>query len=315
MKLSVILKKRSIAALLSVTVAASFYAGDLARAGDIAISVNNGVVTQYQVTQRARFLRLTGAKGDTVERAKKELIDEELQFQEARRFDIKTPPNAVENAFASIGQRFKLSSSQFSQELRRRGVDPNTLKERLRAQIIWAEFVRGRTRAEAGPRRQKDVTSILFNRGSDEKNRKVTEYTLERFVFVLKRDASQAVVRQKIREAETFRTTYKSCEDAAERARAITGVVVTPLGRFTTDTLPPAMKDDVIEAGVGNFTPPKRGELGIGMLAVCKEREIVDNSSPTANFDTGQFDSETLVANSKQWLDELRTRAKIVNRN
>ena len=278
--------------------------------GEIAASVNNGIITQYQVTHRARFLRLTGFKGDAVEQAMKELVDEELQSQEAKRINFSLPDSAVDRAYGNIAKRFKISPQQFSQGLRQRGIDPNTLKQRLRAQITWQQIVRGRSRAESRPQQRTDITSILFNRGGDGQNRKVKEYTIERFVFVVKRDSSESAVRQRLREAEAFRGSYKSCEDAGERARALNDVVVTQLGRFTAETLPDDIKDEVLGTDVGEFTKPKRGELGIGLMAVCKTREIVDNT-PTTQFDINKFSTEELQQKSEEWMQELKNVANV----
>lgn len=305
--------------LLAGAIVLAHGATQLSVAGEIAASVNNGVITKYQVQQRARFLNVVGGvKKNSKEQAMKELIEEELQMQEAGRLNFSIPDNAVDRAYANIAKRAtggRLNASQFSKALRQAGINPSTLKERLKAQITWAEIVRGRSRQESQPQRRNDITAILFNHGSDSKNRKVTEYTLEQFVFVVQRDASKKLVKQRIREAETFRQTYKSCEDAGERAKAINNLVVTKLGRFTADTLPPNIKDEVLETKVGNFTKPKKGELGIGMMAVCRQRQIVDNSKTQADqFSANALTGEALQENSKQWMQELRDLANIQQR-
>ncbi|MEO1067469.1 MAG: hypothetical protein AAFW47_08820, partial [Pseudomonadota bacterium] len=225
--------------------------------------------------------------------------------------------STVDQAFGSIARRLKLSPSQFSTALRQRGVNPSTLRQRLRAQITWQQLVAARARSEGGRQSSSsDITSILFNRGGAGKNRKVQEYTIDRFVFVVKRDSSESVVRQRFREAEAFRRTYSSCEGASERANALKDVVVTKLGRFTTDTLPAEIKEDVLNGDVGTFTKPQRGELGVGLMAICGKREIVDNRDQAgAGFNAGQLSTQELQQRSKQYMSELRSLSNIRIRN
>lgn len=304
----------AVSLLSSVTV---MFSNKAEAQAEIAATVNNGVVTKLQVTQRARFLKLTGQKGNLQKQALEELIIEELQFQEGRRVELNIRDSFVENAFENIAKRVGANNARhFEQGLRQSGVNPNTLKQRLKAQILWAEFVRARTRIESQPKKKRDITSILFNRGSDKKNRKLDEYTLERYVFVVKRTASQAVVNQRIREAEAFRSQHSSCAGASSQAKQLNGVVVTKIGRFTEDTLPAQLRDEVLDASVGTFTKPKRGELGIGVLAVCEKREIVDNSAAQNTFEAGQgqLSTEELQKNSEVWLKELQERSTIRRR-
>lgn len=307
-------------ALLIVLVFSSFFFVPIETLAQtkIEVSVNNGVVTSYQIAQRSRFLRLTGLKGDSVKEARKQLIDEELQIQETKRVGISLPPNAVETAYSRLAKGNGTDAGTFSKALRQRGVNPDTLKQLIKARILWQQFVTARARAEGNnSRKANDVTSILFNKNGDGENRKIKEYTLEQFIFIVKSDASEKQVQQRLREVESFRRSNATCKAATENAikLASSGVVTKPLGRFTSDTLPPAMKPAIEEAGDALFTKPKRRSIGIEMMAICKTREIVDNSAAgTLNIEVGQLDTKELEEKSKQWMDDLRTRAVIRNR-
>lgn len=285
----------------------------------IEVSVNNGVVTSYQITQRSRFLRLTGFKGDSVAEAKKQLITEELQFQEAKRVDINIRPAAIESAFERLAKGNGATKEQFSQALRQRGVNPDTLKQLIRARITWQQYVIARANTvEDKPKVATDITSILFNRNGDGQNRKIKEYTIQQYMFLVSADASKQETQQRLREVEAFRRSHSSCETASENALNLvsSGVVSKSLGRFTSDTLPPKMKDDVNNAGDALFTSPKRRKIGIEIMAICKTREIVD-SSATGNLsveNVGKLDSKELEEKSKEWMAELRDTANIRNR-
>ena len=56
-----------------------------------AITVNESVVTYFEISQRARLLTLLNAPGDPVERAREDLINERLQVQAAERLGLLRP--------------------------------------------------------------------------------------------------------------------------------------------------------------------------------------------------------------------------------
>lgn len=285
----------------------------------IAVAVNNGVVTTNQIIQRARFLRLTGFKGDTRKEAQRQLVNEELQFQEGKRINFSIPDRAVNSAFANIAKGNRLSASQFESALRQKSINPSTFKRFIRARILWQQIVIARARQQGRrPQTDTDITSILFNRANGGKNRTVKEYTVDQIIFVVKQGSSKSVFSQRRREVEAFRNQNKTCKDASEAAirLASNGVIRRQLGRFTTDTLPDNIRKDVLDANGQLFSSPKQGESGVGILAICNVRDIVDNTAPKEglNVDVGEFDSEDLQRKSDKWLKQLRDQAKIVIR-
>ena len=318
--LELIVRTRNVLVRGAVLVAIIFSINTTASAQTkIAVAVNNGVVTTNQITQRARFLRLTGFKGDTRKEAQKQLVSEELQFQEAKRINFSVPDSAVNNAFANIAKGNRATPAQFEGALRQQGVNPSIFKRFIRGRILWQQIVVARARRQGRrPQAATDITSILFNKATGGKNRTVKEYTVDQIIFVVKKGSSKSVFSQRRREVEAFRNQNKSCKDASAAAirLAKSGVVLRNLGRFTTDTLPENIRKDVLSANGQLFSPPKQGESGVGILAICNVRDIVDNSLPKEglNVDVGKFDSQDLQRKSEKWMKQLHDQAKIIVR-
>src|SRR5690606_16737243 len=105
----------------------------------IKVVVNDKPITSYNVAQRARLIQLTTRRGGAAAQreAMEELIDEVLKLQETQRLGISVSKAEVDNAFASIAQRVKLSPANLSRALQQSGVNPDTLRDRLRAEIGW----------------------------------------------------------------------------------------------------------------------------------------------------------------------------------
>lgn len=287
----------------------------------IAVSVNKGVVTSYQITQRARFLRLTGFKGDSVAKAREQLVTEELQLQEAKRVELEIRPTAVEQAFANLAKGNRTTPANFEKALRGRGINPDTLKQFIKARITWQQYVvsRARTEKTIGPKEKlTDVTSILFNKNSGGENRLTKEYTIDQYVFIVSNGTDKKLAQQRLREVEAFRRAHSTCDQASRTALNLTssGVVKKPLGRFTATTLPEAIKEDILAAGDALFTKPKRQEAGIEVMAICKTREVIDNSVPTTDpngLDIGRLDNKELQEKSEKWMADIRETATIRN--
>ena len=286
----------------------------------IAVSVNKDIVTSYQITQRSRFLRLTGFKGDSVAEARRQLIKETLQFQEAERVELRINPEAVERAFENLAKGNGARPEQFEAAFRARGVNTDTLKRLIKARITWQNYVVARSRSENAPKKaeaKKDVTSILFNKNSGGGNRRTKEYTIEQYVFILQNADNEQLSQQRLREVEAFRRSHATCTSANQAARNLvtSGVVTKSLGRYTESTLPKEIKDDVLAASDALFTKPKRIQAGIEVMAICQVREIADNSvsaeTATSAFDIGKLDTVELQENSKKWLADIEKNAKI----
>src|SRR3954468_965085 len=155
----------------------------------IPVLVDDHPITRYDITQRSMLMKIANAGGDE-KAAREELIDEVLELQEAGKFNIVVPPAQVEAAYASIAQSLMLSSSGLTQALAGEGIDANTLKRRLLAQITWQQLV-GKRAQETGQIKETDVTTALLAKG-DPSALKSKEYTLQQIVFVVPSGSASA---------------------------------------------------------------------------------------------------------------------------
>jgi peptidyl-prolyl cis-trans isomerase SurA len=123
----------------------------------VAAVVNDEIISTYDLRQRMLLLiiearvRPTQAQLPAIQRAALQtLIEERLQLQELRRrereqkIEILPAETAVEGEFAELAERTNLTPEQFEAALRQAGVNPTTLRERLRIQAGWERWIRGR---------------------------------------------------------------------------------------------------------------------------------------------------------------------------
>ncbi|MEO0634280.1 MAG: peptidylprolyl isomerase [Pseudomonadota bacterium] len=108
------------------------------------VEVGNGVVTEFEVRQRARFLQLLNAPGSNRSAVIEELINDRLRVAEARRQGIVLTDADLEPALAAFAQRANLTTEQFISALGEAGVAPETFRDFVAAQTVWREYIRAR---------------------------------------------------------------------------------------------------------------------------------------------------------------------------
>ncbi len=115
-----------------------------------AVKVNEKVVTNYEVQQRAQFMTLLRAPGNAKEQALNGLIDERLQTAAAAAAGIKPSPEDVKAGMEEFAARANLTAEQFTKALASGGVAAETFRDFVKAGLAWRNLVR----AKFGPRAQ-----------------------------------------------------------------------------------------------------------------------------------------------------------------
>ena len=106
--------------------------------------VNGEAITEYEVQQRAMFLRVLNAPGDLEKEALKTLTDERLQKAEAKRFGLKLTEQEVTAGMEDFASRANLTAEQLLGELQKIGVAPETYRDFISAGVMWRTIVRGK---------------------------------------------------------------------------------------------------------------------------------------------------------------------------
>lgn len=106
--------------------------------------VNDRVITNYEVEQRALFLRVLRAPGNPEEEALKALTEDRLRQTEAERLDIALSEEALTQGLTEFASRANLSVEDFVAELAKAGIAAETFRDFVAAGILWREVVRAR---------------------------------------------------------------------------------------------------------------------------------------------------------------------------
>ncbi|MDV6329495.1 peptidylprolyl isomerase [Asticcacaulis sp. 201] len=122
----------------------------------ILVSVNNDMITSYDLKQRMLLLIVTSGVQVTQDnyaafqqQALNSLIDERLQQQEMTHWKVKVSDKEVDSEIARMAAQSNLKPEQLLAELKRVGVEPATLRTQIAAESGWSQLVGGRYHSNA----------------------------------------------------------------------------------------------------------------------------------------------------------------------
>lgn len=121
----------------------------------IAAVVNDEVISLSDVYARIRLALLNAGVQDTTESRQRltpqilrQLVDERLQLQEAKRLGVTVPPAEIEDAIKRIADQNRMGRPQLEALLKSQNVPLSTLKEQVRALLAWQKVMQRRIRQE-----------------------------------------------------------------------------------------------------------------------------------------------------------------------
>ncbi|KUJ80861.1 peptidylprolyl isomerase [Ruegeria marisrubri] len=116
-----------------------------------AIRVNQDIVTWYELDQRMQFLQLLRIPGSTDEEVRQSLIDDSLRMQALRDAGFEIAPEDVQQGIDDFAARGRFSTDEFLQILGDAGIAPETVRDFIRVQIGWRDYISARFISRARP--------------------------------------------------------------------------------------------------------------------------------------------------------------------
>jgi peptidyl-prolyl cis-trans isomerase SurA len=288
-------------------IAAVLWLAPSAASAQIVLLVNGDPITAYDIEQRGKLMQMSMRKQASRQEVIEELIGDKLKVQIGKRYGLTVSDSEVDTAFANIARNARTTPDGFAKGLQSGGLNPNTLKSKLRADIAWGQIVRGKfaSRLQVG---EKDIFEALDKKG--EGKDVGHEYLLRPIVFVVPRGSSAALVDARRKEAEALRARFQDCRAGIPFARALRDVAVRePIRRNSAD-LSAQLREILDKIELGRLTPPEVTETGVEMFAVCERKETASETPGKRQVRDEMF-SERFQAQGNNYLKELRAGAMI----
>ena len=276
----------------------------------VAVVVNGEPVTNYDIEQRIKLDQLATRKTPPRQEVLNELIDEKLKIQLLRRYNIDGIDKDVENAYTNMARRMRATPKQFTEQIAKAGVMPDTLKSRIKAELIWNQVIRGRFQASF-QFSDKDISAKLEVRKPDAAETVGYDFTLRPILFVVPRGSPPAAFEARRKEAEALRDRFQTCEQGIPLARGLRYVAVRPTVVKSSADLPPALREVLEKMEIDHLSNPEVTQQGVEIYALCGKSASAAENAPAKQEVRNELYKQVFEKHSKSFLQELRSQAMI----
>ena len=255
----------------------------------IKILVNDDPISDYDIDQRERFLAITTQQQPSPalkKQAADMLIDERLQILEGRKASITPNDEDVTLILTDMAQKNNLDVDGLATALAKAGVNIKTLKDRIRAQVVWQETVRRKFRRDVqigDADVEKAMAEASAASGAPAEGGVAAEggaaeptLQLRQVKFEIPAGADQKTIAARLAAAESLRARFASC---AELAKGVDGARVQTLQDQKPASLAQPARLLVTHAKVGQMTPPTISQAAVELYAVCGKRSFTGDTA------------------------------------
>ncbi|MBL6613317.1 MAG: peptidylprolyl isomerase [Reyranella sp.] len=240
--------------------------------------VNDDAITDFDLQQRVLFaIRTTGLQDSPELRQRmaaqmlRQMIDERLQIQDAKRLGLKATDNEMQQRLGDIERAAGMSRGQFKQYIQSTGVSFDIAVQQIEAQIAWNKIIRRRVRPQV------DVSEAEID---DALNRvrtnvgKTESRVAEIFVPIDRADMADDARRSADRIVEQLRRGAPFGALAQQFSQGATAQAGGELGWVLPGGLDPALDAAVDKLAVRQFSEPIRSPAGWHILYVIDRRQF-----------------------------------------
>jgi peptidyl-prolyl cis-trans isomerase SurA len=239
-----------------------------------------------------------------------ELIDEKVKIREGKKFSIDPSSSDIDGLYSGMSSRMRLTPDQLTKSLASSGIRPETLNERMKAEMVWSSLVRGRFK-ESLQIGEKDVDrAAKTGETPDKTNTDSFEYKMQPIVLIVERGSPPAAVEARRKEAEALRNRVQTCDEANSFFKSMQNAAIREAVTKTSADLPASLREMLDKTPIGHLTEPEVTKQGVEMVALC-DRKPTTVDTPKKKEIRDKMFSEKYEAKSKAYLQEVRKAAMI----
>jgi peptidyl-prolyl cis-trans isomerase SurA len=279
----------------------------------VVVMVNGEPITNYDIEQRSKLILLSTHKSPVRQEVINELIDEKLKIKEAKKFSVDPTGAEIDAAYANMSSRMHITPEQLNKTLEDQGMRPDTMKQRLRADMVWTSLVRGRFK-ESLQVGEKEVAAAAaateVKGGEDKPETESFEYKMQPIVLIVPRGSAPAVTEARHKEAEFLRGRVQTCDEANALFKTMQNAAIREPVTKTSADMPAALREVLDKTPIGHLTEPELTKQGVEMVALCGRKPTTIDTPRKKEVRDKMF-AQKYEAKSKAYLAEVRKAAMI----
>ena len=259
----------------------------------IAAIANDEVISLRDLRQRIRMVVFSSGIEDTADARQRvarqvlrTLIDERLQLQEAKKWNITVSEDAIGRGIADIEKRNGMEPGSLPSIFRRNGVSFESLRAQIRSRVAWSRLVNRRLapRIDIGAEEVDEVLARLkASRGEN------TYRLWEIFLSVNSPDEEASIQQTAERLVEQIRGGARFSALARQFSQAATAAVGGDLGWTPRSQLDPEIAAAVDRLSPGEVLDPIRTISGFRIVTLGGKRRVAAADPNRAELDLKQI--------------------------
>lgn len=281
-----------------------------AAAQTVAVMVNGDPITDFDIDQRSKLDFISTHKQPNRQEVIDELINEKIKIKEAKKFGVDPSGSDVDDAYGQMSQRMRITPDQLTASLEKQGIRADTLKQKIKADLVWGSLVRGRykERLQVGER---DVNDAVKAEGGDEAQQAdAFEYRMQPVVLIVPKGSGPQAVELRQKDAETLRSRIETCDQANQYFKSLPNAAIRDIIIKTSADIPAPLRKVLDDTPIGHLTPPEVTKQGVEMVALCG-RKPTTIDTPKRKEMRDKMYAKKYEATSNAYLAEIRKAAMI----
>ncbi|MGQ0527729.1 MAG: peptidylprolyl isomerase [Alphaproteobacteria bacterium] len=254
------------------------------RAESIAAVVNADAISMSDLEARTDMIVISSGLPNSKEVREKltpqilsALIEEQLKMQEAARLNVKVADEEINSGFAELAAQNNIPIDQFMLMIEKSGIDLETMKNQIRAQIGWGKVIQQEMRQKITVT-DTDIDDYIQRIKS---NKGKTEYHLAEILLPVDTERPEGealkVADRLVQEITKGARFSKVAQQFSAAPGATQGG---DRGWVQQGLLAPELDSVIQTTAKGMVTPPIRAVDGIHIFLVRDVRVITDESIP-----------------------------------
>ena len=250
-----------------------------------AVTVNESVITQFELDQRRRLLELFRTPGNLNTQAREGLIDDRLRQQELARFDVTLSEEELNTALEEFAGRANMNIAEFTRFLGQNGIEIETLRDFVQTNSAWRDYIRARFG------RQVRITDADVDRAmaaqSDSSGTAIEVLLTE---IIIPAPPDRAAQAQAVADRIARITSFGAFESAAREYSALPSRDQGGrLGWLPITNYPPQLRSILLDLDSGEVTEPLNITNGIALFQKRGVREVQQSAAAPQSIDYAAY--------------------------
>lgn len=234
-----------------------------------AITVNDGVITNYDIDQRILLLEALGANGDLRTLAVQQLTEDRIKLQAGEAIGIDADDTAIAIGIEEFAANRGLTLDDVNAALSARNIDQQAMNDFVESGLVWREVLAQRFRARATPT-EADIDAALEIAG----NRPREILTLAEIALPFAEHGEAETIALADRLSAQLRSGANFAAVASEYSRSDTAQNGGLLEPLPAERLPPSFRTQVLLLSPGQVTRPIPISGGVAIIKLVSLEQL-----------------------------------------